>query len=478
MLAKKIIKLFKKTRVFLIGDIMLDRYVFGKVSRISPEAPVPVFLTESFREVLGGSGNVLNNLASLGTKTTYLSVIGNDENGKKLKRILKNLNISNYFLTVDKYRKTTVKTRYISNSQQIIRVDEELTDNISKKIENELIKKIDKLLKNNDVIVISDYNKGLITKKLCEYIINKGNLLKIPVIIDPKNENFNIYKNATLITPNQLEAYKISQMHVDSDRETENFSKMIMKKYNIKNVLVTRGDKGLSLISRKETYHSPTISKEVYDVSGAGDTVLAVIASCIPNNIDKIKTLTLANKAAGKVIGKVGTSTIELRELFNNELNASSNKIFDIKLLCENLKKDRKKGLKIGFTNGCFDVLHFGHIRSIERSKQHCDKLIIALNSDSSIKRIKGKNRPINNELYRAKMLASLEFCDYVIIFNETTPLSIIKRIKPDLITKGGDYKNKKIVGENEVKKWGGSVLTLEFVNGLSSTSILNKLKI
>ena len=457
---------------------MLDRYVFGKVSRISPEAPVPVFLAKSFREVLGGSGNVLNNLASLGTKTSYLSIIGKDENGEKIKNLLKSLKVSKYILTIDKSRKTTTKTRYVSNSQQIIRVDEESTDNISKKIENELIKKIDTLLKNKDVIVISDYNKGLITKRLCEYIINKGNLLKIPVIIDPKNENFNIYKNATLITPNQLEASKISQMYLDNDEETERCGKMIMKKYNIKNVLVTRGDKGLSLITRKESFHSPTISKEVYDVSGAGDTVLAVIASCIPNNIDKIKSLTLANKAAGKVIGKVGTSTISLQELFDNKLITSSNKIFDIKLLCEKLKRDREKGLKIGFTNGCFDVLHYGHISCIERSKQHCDKLIIAINSDSSVKKIKGNNRPINNELYRAKILSSLKFCDYVIIFKETTPLSIIKKIKPDLITKGGDYKNKKIVGENEVKKWGGSAITLEFINGLSSTNILNKLKI
>ena len=478
MLVNSTIKLFKKTKVFLIGDIMLDRYVFGKVSRISPEAPVPVFLAKSFREVLGGSGNVLNNLVSLGTKTSYLSIIGKDENGEKIKNLLKSLKVSKYILTIDKSRKTTTKTRYVSNSQQIIRVDEESTDNISKKIENELIKKIDTLLKNKDVIVISDYNKGLITKRLCEYIINKGNLLKIPVIIDPKNENFNIYKNSTLITPNQLEASKISQMYLDNDEETERCGKMIMKKYNIKNVLVTRGDKGLSLITRKESFHSPTISKEVYDVSGAGDTVLAVIASCIPNNIDKIKSLTLANKAAGKVIGKVGTSTISLQELFDNKLITSSNKIFDIKLLCEKLKKDREKGLKIGFTNGCFDVLHYGHISCIERSKQHCDKLIIAINSDSSVKKIKGNNRPINNELYRAKILSSLKFCDYVIIFKETTPLSIIKKIKPDLITKGGDYKNKKIVGENEVKKWGGRAMTLEFVNGLSSTNILNKLKI
>ena len=477
MLASSIISLLKKTKVFLIGDIMLDRYVFGKVNRISPEAPVPVFLTKSSKEILGGSGNVLSNLVSLGTQTSYLSIIGKDDTGTKIKNLLKKLNINNYSLIIDPLRKTTVKTRYISNSQQIIRVDEETSENVLKKVENDLIKKIDKFIKNKDVIVISDYNKGIITERVCKYIIKKANLLKIPIIIDPKNKNFEIYKNSTLVTPNQLEASKISKLSIDSNSDTEKCGRMIMKKYNIKNVLVTRGDKGLSLITKKGSFHSPTISKEVYDVSGAGDTVLAVIASTF-NKLEQIKALTLANKAAGKVIGKIGTSPIKLKELFENEQKTYNNKIFDIKLLCKKLEEDRKKGLKIGFTNGCFDILHFGHISCIERSKMHCDKLIIALNSDSSVKKIKGKNRPINNELHRAKVLSSLKFCDYVIIFNEKTPLSIIKKIKPDLITKGGDYKNKKIVGENLMKKWGGEVLTLDYIKDLSSTNILNKIKI
>ncbi len=476
MLTNNTINLLKKTKVFLIGDIMLDRYVFGKINRISPEAPVPIFLTESSKEVLGGSGNVLSNLISLGTKTSYLSVIGKDENGNKIKKLLKKLNFKSYNLIIDQFRKTTVKTRYISNSQQIIRVDEENSGSILNKVESKLIKKIDNILKDKDVIVISDYNKGVITKKLCEYIIKKGNLLKIPIVIDPKNENFNIYKNSTLVTPNQLEASKISNINIVSNKDTERCGKMIMKKYNIKSVLITRGDKGLSLITKKASLHSPTISKEVYDVSGAGDTVLAVIASCMPNEIEETKALTLANKAAGKVIGKVGTSPISLKELFDNDSKVYTNKVFDIISLCKKLEQDRQKGLKIGFTNGCFDVLHYGHISCIEKSKRNCDKLIIAINSDSSVKKLKGKNRPINNELYRSKVLSSLKSCDYVIIFKEKTPLSIIKKIKPDIITKGGDYKNKKIVGENEIKKWGGSVLALDFVEGLSSTKILNKL--
>ena len=240
---------------------MLDRYVFGKVNRISPEAPVPVFLTKSSKEILGGSGNVLSNLVSLGTKTSYLSIIGKDDAGTKIKNLLKKLNIKNYNLIIDPLRKTTVKTRYISNSQQIIRVDEETSENVLKKVENDLIKKIDKFIKNKDVIVISDYNKGIITERVCKYIIKKANLLKIPIIIDPKNKNFEIYKNSTLVTPNQLEASKISKLSIDSNSDTEKCGRMIMKKYNIKNVLVTRGDKGLSLITKKGSFHSPTISK-------------------------------------------------------------------------------------------------------------------------------------------------------------------------------------------------------------------------
>ena len=478
MTTKNIFNFFKKTKVCLIGDIMLDRYVFGKVSRISPEAPVPIFLANNSKEMLGGSGNVLSNLISLGTDTIYLSLTGKDTNGNKIKKLLKKLNFKNYNLILDPSRKTTVKTRYISNSQQIIRVDEENPENISKNIENHLIKKLDTFIKNRDVIIISDYNKGIITKRVCEYIINKGNSLKIPIIIDPKNKNFNIYRNATLITPNQSEASEVTQMKFQNNIETEACGKMIMKKFNIDKVLITRGDKGLSLISKKSSIHSTTTTKEVFDVSGAGDTVLAVIASCLPNKIEDKKVLSLANKAAGKVIAKIVTSTISLKELLENDISFPKNKILDIKALCKKIEEDKNKGLKIGFTNGCFDILHYGHVKYLEKSKLHCDKLIVALNSDKSVRLLKGKNRPVNNELHRSQVLSSLHSCDYIVIFNEKTPLSTIKKIKPDLITKGGDYKNKKIVGESEVKKWGGSVLKLEFVNRLSSSKLISKLEI
>lgn len=469
--------LFKKTKVFLIGDIMLDQYIFGNVNRISPEAPVPIFLKDKSKEMLGGSGNVLSNLISLGTNTFYLSIVGKDDNALKVRKLLNKLKPNNYYLLSEKKRKTTVKTRFIVNSQQIIRVDEEDSAFINKNLEDRLIKKIDSYIIGKDVAVISDYNKGIITERISKYVIKKSNALNIPVIIDPKNEDFNIYRNATLITPNQLEASKVTKMKAQSDKNAEACGKTIIKKYNINKVLITRGEKGLLLVSKKASVHSPTAAKEVFDVSGAGDTVLAVIAACYPNKIAEKKILSLANKAAGKVVAKIGTSTISIEELIKNKKNNSKDKILDLKTLSKKIKIDKEKGLKIGFTNGCFDILHYGHVKYLEKSKLYCDKLIVALNSDNSVKLIKGKNRPINNQSTRASIISSLNCCDYIIIFDERTPLSLIKKIKPDLITKGGDYKNKKIVGESEIKRWGGTALKLDFINDLSSTNLIEKLK-
>ena len=469
--------LFKKTKVFLIGDIMLDQYIFGNVNRISPEAPVPIFLKDKSKEMLGGSGNVLSNLISLGTNTFYLSIVGKDDNALKVRKLLNKLKPNNYYLLSEKKRKTTVKTRFIVNSQQIIRVDEEDSAFINKNLEDRLIKKIDSYITGKDVAIISDYNKGIITERISKYVIKKSNALNIPVIIDPKNEDFNIYRNATLITPNQLEASKVTKMKAQSDKDAEACGKTIIKKYNINKVLITRGEKGLLLVSKKASVYSPTAAKEVFDVSGAGDTVLAVIAACYPNKIEEKKILSLANKAAGKVVAKIGTSTISIDELIKNKKNNSKDKILDLKTLSKKIKIDKEKGLKIGFTNGCFDILHYGHVKYLEKSKLYCDKLIVALNSDKSVKLIKGKSRPINNQITRASIISSLNCCDYIIIFDERTPLSLIKKIKPDLITKGGDYKNKKIVGESEIKRWGGTALKLDFINGLSSTNLIEKLE-
>ena len=476
MILSTTIDLFRNTRALLIGDIMLDKYVFGVIERISPEAPVPVFLSKEKKQVLGGAGNVFNNLTSMEVQTTFLTVIGKDHSGKEIKKLLSKKKFSKSFLFEEKERDTTVKTRYLSNNQQIIRIDEEKAEQIQLKTSNLLIKKFNQLVIKNDIVIISDYNKGLFQKKNLQKIISTCNKLKVPVIIDPKRNDFNIYRGATLVTPNKSEASIVSNLSCDTDDQVERCGRHIAEKYKIKNVIITRAEKGLSWISKTERFHVTTKIKEVYDVSGAGDTVLAIIASCLPNNINYKFMLELANKAAAIVIGKLGTTAISVNDLKIKNITSIKKKIVTLNQLKKKVSALKDKGFKIGFTNGCFDLLHAGHLSYLAESKELCDILIIAINNDYSVKKLKGKDRPLNNEKDRAKILASLNFCDFVIIFSEDTPLKLIKALKPHIITKGGDYRNKKIVGEKEVISWGGNVNILNFKKGYSTTKIIGKL--
>ncbi len=454
---------------------MLDRYVFGKVNRVSPEAPVPVFLSEKKKEVLGGAGNVFNNLVSLGVFTTLITVIGSDAIGDEIKKNLKKNKKSNKHIFIEK-KKSTSKTRYLVNGQQLIRVDEENKNEIDKQAYSFILKFFKKEITKHDIVVLSDYNKGIFSTKLLNSLIKISNQKKTPIIIDPKNKNFDAYKNSTLITPNLLETSQVTNLNCDTDKEAEKCGKIIMKKYKIKNVLITRGEKGLSYINHKNSIHSSTKKIEVFDVSGAGDTVLAIISICFANNIDIKESLNLANKAAGSVVGKIGTSVIKKNELFKDNIN-NINKIINIKDLKTLVEDYKKNNLTVGFTNGCFDILHYGHIKYLEETKKLCDKLIIAINSDKSVKKIKGTNRPINNEMVRAKILASLIICDHVVIFNEDTPIKIIRTLKPDLLTKGSDYKKSEIVGAKDVRSWNGRIETIKLLKKFSSTKIINGLK-
>ena len=463
------------TRVLIIGDIMLDRYVIGDVHRVSPEAPVPIFLSKCSKHVLGGAGNVYNNLISLGVNATLISIIGEDNFGNQIKKILKSIKNTNFYLFKEKNTPTTVKTRHLVKGQQLIRIDEEKTKTLSDSAHKFILKNFKKELLKHNVVILSDYNKGIFNQKLTKELIKLSNKHKIPIIIDPKNKNFNIYKNASLITPNQLEASHVTNLPCNNNKEAEICAKNIMDKYDIKKVLITRGSEGLSYIAKKEKIHQPTKKIEVFDVSGAGDTVLAVLSVCVSNKISVKKSLELANRAAGIVVGKIGTSTISLNELFK-EKQLFINKKCSLSELKKIVANYKSKKYKVGFTNGCFDILHIGHIDYLEESKKLCDKLIIAINSDSSVKRIKGRNRPINNQEDRAKILSALSLCDHVIIFNQLTPIQLITSLKPDIITKGGDYKKKNVVGYNEIKKWQGQVHIINYTKGKSTTGILEKL--
>ncbi len=463
------------TRALVIGDIMLDRYIIGDVNRISPEAPVPIFLSQKSKLVLGGAGNVYNNLISLGVNATLISIIGRDNFGNQIQQILKSIKNTKFYLFKEKNIPTTVKTRYLVKGQQLIRVDEEKIKILSDLAYKFILKNFKKELLKHNVVILSDYNKGIFNQKLTRELIKLSNKYKIPIIIDPKNKDFNIYKNASLITPNQLEASHVTNLPCNDNKEAEICAKNIMDRYTIKKVLITRGSEGLSYIGKKEKIHQPTKKIEVFDVSGAGDTVLAILAVCVSNKIPVKKTLELANSAARIVVGKIGTSTVSLNEIFKEEQLFISKKcsLLELKKIVAIYKR---KKYKVGFTNGCFDILHIGHINYLEESKKLCDKLIVAINSDSSVKRIKGKNRPINNQEDRAKILSALSLCDHVIIFNQLTPIQLITSLKPDIITKGGDYKKRTVIGYNEIKKWQGQVHIIKYTKGKSTTSILEKL--
>ena len=475
MKSEQLKKEIKNTNVLLIGDVMLDKYVFGKVTRISPEAPVPVFLSAHHKHVLGGAGNVFNNFFTLGVKSTFITIVGKDEAGKEVKKLIRKNSLKNIYIYEDTKKITTKKTRYLANNQQIIRVDHEDKTILSKYAKNFIISNFKKNISSCNVVVISDYDKGVITKPLIETLIKIARNFKKPVIVDPKNKNFAIYNNVYLVTPNQLEASKITGLDCHTNKEVEICAKFIIEKYNINNVIVTRGEKGLTFVNKKKTVHSPTRKIEVFDVSGAGDTVLAILAISISSKIEIEDVLFYANKAAGIVVGKIGTSTITKKELFKKDSFHNKDKILNLKELKKRVVEDKEKDLRIGFTNGCFDILHYGHISYLEKSRQLCDKLIVAINSDRSVEKLKGKNRPINNQMSRAKILAALHFCDYVIIFNENTPLGLINTLRPDLITKGGDYKIKDVIGSKELLKWGGETKILPYLKEFSTSKIINK---
>ena len=460
--------------VLVVGDVMLDKYIFGEVNRTSPEAPVPVVekKSESFR--MGGAANVAANLIGLGIKTVLSGVVGNDQNGEALKRLLKKNTIGQQGL-IKSTLSTTTKTRIIAGHQQIVRVDDEDT-NIS--LSANQIKKILNLInKKPSIIILSDYAKGFLTENLTQKIIKQAKKINIPILVDPKGNDIKKYAGASILTPNKKEAFILSNLVEPDEDLLEKQLKKICIKFEIENIAMTQGDQGIKLVSSRKIDVIPaTKLKKVFDVSGAGDTVIATLAAGLIGKLTTHKSLELANIAAGVAIGKVGTVAIEGHEIINEidmEQTLQIHKIISFNKLDDLLKNLRAKDLKIGFTNGCFDILHAGHVTYLEQAKNNIDFLILGLNSDSSVKKIKGDKRPIINQEDRARVLSSLEAVDAVIIFDEETPIKLIQRIKPNFLIKGSDYKLTEVVGHKEVTKWGGKVKLIELLAGRSSSNII-----
>ena len=477
-----LIERLKSARVLTIGDIMLDRYVNGSVERISPEAPIPVLHIDHEKVMLGGSGNVAANIAALGGGGTIISILGDDGAGIEVARLVRGLgNIDFAPATIDG-RPTTIKTRFVAGNQQMMRADIEDASAIDADGENEIIANAKGAIKDHGAIVLSDYGKGALNDKVMQDVIKAAADAKITIIVDPKGRDFSRYRGADIITPNKKELFEATNMAVDSDDEIVAAARSVIKSAGVKHVLATRSADGMTLISAKgNPIHLKAESLDVFDVSGAGDTVVAVLALGLAAGGNIELAARLANVAAGIVVGKTGTATASASELahaiHNRDMGAAEAKVMSMEEIEIKAAAWRDSGLKVGFTNGCFDLLHPGHISLLGEAKAQCDRLIIGLNSDASVKRLKGETRPIQVEASRAQVLGATSAVDGIVIFSEDTPVELIKAIKPDVLIKGADYKIDEVVGRDIVEAYGGKVYLAEIKQGHSTTETVKKLK-
>lgn len=467
----------ERKRILVIGDVMLDNYFFGDVKRISPEAPVPVFRKKKERSVLGGAANVAANLVAADQDVSMMAVVGNDDTGEHLRAVFGELGIKTS-LVIDLDRRTTEKTRFLaSNNQQVLRLDVEDTYPLTSAECERMLKALDEQIDKYDLILISDYLKGLLTYEFTQGVLQRAKTKGIPAIIDVKDPKIDKYKDAYLIKPNLKELQDLTGITVETDNEIIEASRMLKDVCNAQYILSTCGARGMVLVGKGEPYFVESVVKEVFDVTGAGDTTIAYLAACMVNGFEMKDAVDIANYAAGIQVSKVGTSAVywkEIREYLANEEDVTSHKILTgrsvDKFRVDNFDK------KIVFTNGCFDILHVGHIRYMQEAAKLGDILIVGLNSDASVKRLKGPERPVNNQDDRAEMLSSLEFVDYVVVFDEDTPYELIKKIQPDVLVKGGDYNPDNVVGKDIVEARGGELILLDFVEGKSTTNIINKI--
>ena len=456
--------------IIVIGDIMLDRFVDGLVERISPEAPVPVLSKTTTSTMPGGAANVARNLCQLGINCTLYGLVGDDEAAQELRAELAKIAGLQFVSITDKKRPTTTKTRFRASAQQILRVDEEVTTEIADEQAEKIIAHLDSVIETTDLIIISDYAKGCLTASLIAEIIKKAKKYNVTVIVDPKSSDFGKYKGASLVTPNLLELKTAASLADDSDDEIGKAAHSLCQMHDIDMILTTLSARGMRLIGQDgQECHIPSIAKDVFDVSGAGDTVIATLAAFIAAGAPAEAAMIAANMAASIVVSKPGTAALSPGEL----IGISTPNITPVQDMDDIVKKWRSEGLKVGFTNGCFDLLHPGHLHSLREAAKLCDKLIIGINSDESVKRLKGQNRPIQPDSMRSMILSHLPFIDGVMTFADDTPLALIEAITPDILIKGGDYKLDEIVGADHVIKNGGEVKTIPLLDGHSTTAIL-----
>jgi D-beta-D-heptose 7-phosphate kinase/D-beta-D-heptose 1-phosphate adenosyltransferase len=477
-----LIENFKSRNIAVIGDVMLDRYVYGNVARLSPEAPIPVLRAQHEKFMLGGSANVARNLVALGATATLVGAIGHDDAGETVAAELKNFGIQGQLIKTPLVP-TTVKTRFIANEQQILRLDieERLIPNDA--LSNAVIAEAKAAIATSNAVIISDYDKGLLSPEVLGVVLTLARDAGIPTVVDPKGRDFSRYSGATVITPNADEAALVTGIACDDDTGVEKALRALLRDVPVDAVVMTRGARGMTVLGPRnglmEPLHIRATAREVFDVSGAGDTAAATIALCVASGVPLADSARIANAAAGLAVAKRGTAVIYPHELsnslFSNALTSIEKKMMPRAQLLQAVRQWRSEGFRIGLTNGCFDLIHPGHIALLQKARASCDKLIVAINSDESVRRLKGISRPVQSETARSIVLAAIVDVDAVTIFDEDTPLELIADVMPDVLIKGSDYAPEQVVGADLVRAHGGTLLLVPLEEGHSTSAMISR---
>lgn len=465
----------EQPHILVIGDLMIDHYLWGGCERISPEAPVQVVDIARETTVLGGAGNVINNLVTLGARVSVAGVIGDDENGVELKNMLSSLGASCEGLIVQTGRKTSKKSRIIASNQQILRYDKESKDSIDSDSAHKVIDYVKSVVDRCDMVILSDYGKGVITDTVAQGIIASAKAKGKKVLVDPKGKDYRKYSGAYLLTPNKKEASEATGITIKDDSSLREALLSLKATCDLQCSMITLSEDGIAIYDETMRRY-PTVAKEVFDVTGAGDTVIASLSFALSCGLSIDEAAPFANHAAAVVVGKIGSATVTLDEIetYESSLHQSSSDAHiksqsEIVAITQRLKHE---GKRVVFTNGCFDILHVGHVKYLQEAKSYGDVLIVGLNSDSSVRELKGPTRPVNPQEDRAYILAALESVDYVVMFNEETPYELIKSISPDILVKGGDYEGKSVVGA----EFAGELRLVQFVDGKSTTETISRI--
>jgi len=469
-------------RVLCLGDVILDRFVYGEVERVSPEAPIPVLRLRRQEEMLGGAGNVAANVAALGGRAVLVALAGEDGAAARIEALAQDRPGLALTLIADPSRPTPEKARYIANRQQLLRTDAEATHPAAGAAAEGLLAAFRAGLDEAQVVVLSDYGKGVLGDQVVKAAIAAAVAAGRPVIVDPKRDDWSAYAGASVITPNRQELARASGLPTASDDEVAAAARAVLERLDVEALVVTRAEAGISLIARgAEPAHVPTEAREVFDVSGAGDTVVATLAAALAAGASLPQAAALANLAGGIVVGKVGTAVVRgddlVAALREHRVGQSEAKVVSAEAAGERVRQWRAQGLKIGFTNGCFDLLHPGHVALLRQARAACDRLVVGLNDDASVRRLKGAGRPVQDEVARAVVLASLADVDLVVLFAQDTPIELIRLIRPEVLVKGADYTVDQVVGAAEVQGWGGRVVLAALQEGNSTTDTIARMR-